>query len=162
MKICRIACCTADCRRIPGHFRSDAEIQDWLDSYWSKDVQTLFRLERRASFQKFFELLLAQSGAFSSGGLAAPCEVSRPTIANSWPCWRPPTCAGAEALFHPSAFGNRGRTKVYGFDTGFVCAMRVGIACVPKTWGFLEHLVLNEMLARLGRPGWILARQTRA
>jgi len=37
----------------------------WLDAYWSKDIQTLFRLERRASFQKFFELLLARKAAGS-------------------------------------------------------------------------------------------------
>lgn len=54
----------------------DAEIQDWLDAYWAKDIQVLFRLERQASFQKFLELLLAQSGGiFEASGFAAPCGV---------------------------------------------------------------------------------------
>jgi uncharacterized protein len=36
--------------------------QEWIDAFWAKDIQELFRLERRHSFQKFFELLLHQSG----------------------------------------------------------------------------------------------------
>ncbi len=36
-------------------------VQEWVDAYWAKDIQELFRLERRASFQRFLELLLAQS-----------------------------------------------------------------------------------------------------
>ncbi len=40
---------------LPPFFLADAppdvEIQDWIDAYWAKDIQTLFRLERRASFQ---------------------------------------------------------------------------------------------------------------
>ena len=54
-----------------------------MDSYWAKDIQELFRLERRSSFQKFLELLLAQSGGlFEATAFAGPCEVSRPTIFN--------------------------------------------------------------------------------
>lgn len=33
-----------------------------MDAYWVKDIQELFRLERRHSFQRFAELLMAQSG----------------------------------------------------------------------------------------------------
>ncbi len=33
-----------------------------MDPYWANDIQELFRLEKRASFQRFVELLLAQSG----------------------------------------------------------------------------------------------------
>lgn len=40
----------------------EAEFQEWMDVYWAKDVLELFRLERRQSFQRFAELLLAQSG----------------------------------------------------------------------------------------------------
>ncbi|HEX5680713.1 MAG TPA: AAA family ATPase [Desulfobacterales bacterium] len=36
--------------------------QEWLDAFWAKDIQELFRLERRHSFQKFLELLMTQSG----------------------------------------------------------------------------------------------------
>ena len=40
----------------------EREFQEWMDAYWAKDIQELFRLERRHSFQKFAELLMAQSG----------------------------------------------------------------------------------------------------
>ncbi|MCK4392571.1 ATP-binding protein, partial [Candidatus Bipolaricaulota bacterium] len=63
---------------IPG-----ADFQEWADSYWAKDVQELFRLERRASFQKLFELIVAQSGGiFEATRFTAPCEISRQTVAN--------------------------------------------------------------------------------
>ena len=45
--------------------------------------QKTFRLERRQSFQKFAELLMAQSGGiFEATKFTRPCEVSRTTIAN--------------------------------------------------------------------------------
>ncbi len=33
-----------------------------MDAYWAKDIQELFRLQRHSSFQRFAELLFAQSG----------------------------------------------------------------------------------------------------
>ena len=51
---------------LPPFFLSESfpeqEFQEWLDAYWAKDIQELFRLERRHSFQRFVELLIAQSG----------------------------------------------------------------------------------------------------
>ncbi|MCX6636282.1 MAG: DUF4143 domain-containing protein, partial [Acidobacteria bacterium] len=72
---------------LPPMFLSDAfperECQEWMDSYWAKDVQELFRLERRHSFQRFLELLLVQSGGlFEAASFASPCQVSRTTIQN--------------------------------------------------------------------------------
>ena len=61
----------------------ERDYQEWMDSYWAKDIQELFRLERRYSFQKFIELLLTQSGGmFEATRFARPCEVSRTTIGN--------------------------------------------------------------------------------
>jgi predicted AAA+ superfamily ATPase len=54
---------------------------EWIDGYWAKDLQTLFRLERRESMDKLMELLFAQSGGlFTASTLAAPCGVSHSTI----------------------------------------------------------------------------------
>ena len=54
-----------------------------MDAYWAKDIQDLFRLERRHGFQTLLELLLAQSGGlFEATRLAAPCEISRGTVLN--------------------------------------------------------------------------------
>ena len=62
---------------------ADREFQEWLDAYWAKDILELFRLERRQSFQRLFELLLAQSGGiFEATSLARPSEASRTTIMN--------------------------------------------------------------------------------
>ena len=61
----------------------ERDFQEWMDAYWAKDIQELFRLERRDSFQRFIELVMAQSGGiFDATRFASPCEVSRTTIAN--------------------------------------------------------------------------------
>lgn len=94
-----------------------------MDSYWAKDIQELFRLERHSFFQKFMELLFAQSGGiFEATRFARPCEVSRGTITNylsvlelTWVIHiiRPfLTRRSVEIILVP---------KIYTFDTGFVC-----------------------------------------
>jgi len=40
----------------------ERDFQEWLDAYWAKDIQELFRLERRDSFLRFVELVMARSG----------------------------------------------------------------------------------------------------
>jgi len=104
----------------------EREFQEWIYAYWAKDIQELFRLEHRYSFQKFTELLLAQSGGvFEATRFARPCEVSRGTISNY--------LAILEATFVVHIvrpFSSHRSTeivaapKVYGFDTGFVCYHR--------------------------------------
>lgn len=130
----------------------ESEFQEWIDSYWAKDIQELFRLEKRHSFQKFLALLLAQSGGiFEASRFATLCEVSRTSISNY--------LAVLEATFVMHVirpFSKRLATeiiaapKIYGFDTGFVC--------YAKGWGNLraddfglmwEHCVLNEIQGRL-------------
>lgn len=132
----------------------ERDFQDWIDAYWAKDVQELFRLERRWSFQRFVELLFAQSGGvFEATRFAAPCEVSRQTISNY--------LAALEATFVAHVvrpFSSRRSTeivaapKVYGFDTGFVSYYRGWDVPRPDDLGILwEHYVLNEMQGRLQR-----------
>ena len=41
----------------------ERNFQGWMDSFWAKDIQELFRLEKKYSFQKFIELIMAQSGS---------------------------------------------------------------------------------------------------
>jgi len=126
------------------------EFQEWIDAYWAKDIQELFRLERRYSFQKFAELLMAQSGGvFEATRFAAPCEVSRGTISNF--------LSVLEATFVVNIlrpFSSRRSTeivaapKVYGFDTGFVCYHRGWSQLRQDDLGVLwEHFVLNEIMA---------------
>ena len=132
----------------------EREFQEWLDAYWAKDILELFRLERRQSFQRLVELLMAQSGGmFEATGFARACEVSRTTIANY--------VAVLESTFvvhliRPFAGGGAAEIvsapKVYGFDTGFVCYHRGWHELRREDFGLLwEHLVLNELHAHLGR-----------
>src|SRR5215467_12374810 len=61
---------------------AERDFQEWMDAYWAKDIQELFRLERRDSFQRFTELVMAQSGGtFEANKFALLSEVSRTTIA---------------------------------------------------------------------------------
>lgn len=128
----------------------ERDIQEWVDAYWAKDIQELFRLERRASFQRFLELLLAQSGAiFEATRFAVPCEVSRATITNY--------LGALEETFVVHVirpFSSRRTSeivaapKVYAFDTGFFCAYRGWHDLRREDLGPLwEHLVLNEIMA---------------
>jgi uncharacterized protein len=134
----------------------ERDFQDWVDAYWAKDVQELFRLERRWSFQRFLELLFGQSGGiFEATRFAAPCEVSRQTISNY--------LAALEATFVAQVvrpFSSRRSTeivaapKVYGFDTGFVSYYRGWDVPRPDDLGILwEHYVLNETQGRLQHRG---------
>jgi predicted AAA+ superfamily ATPase len=130
----------------------ERDFQEWMDAYWAKDIQELFRLERRHSFQRFAELLFIQSGGmFEATRFARDCEVSRTTIANY--------LAVLEATFVAHVvrpFSARRASeivaapKVYAFDTGFVCHYRGWSTLRDGDLGVLwEHFVLNELHARL-------------
>lgn len=130
----------------------ERDFQEWMDAFWAKDIQELFRLERRASFQRFVELLLAQSGGiFEATKFAVPCEVSRTTITNYLAVLEATSVALVLRPFS-SRRGNEiiAAPKVYGFDTGFVCVHRGWTRLRPDDLGRLwEHYVLNELTARL-------------
>lgn len=141
---------------LPPFFLADSlpesDYQEWLDSYWAKDIQELFRLERRASFQRLVELLAAQSGGiFEATRFAGPCEINRQTVSNYL------AVLEATLLAHVvRPFSTRRSTelvsapKVYAFDTGFVCYARGWRDLRPDDLGLLwEHFVLNEIQASL-------------
>jgi predicted AAA+ superfamily ATPase len=141
---------------LPPFFMADEfperDFQEWFDSYWAKDIQELFRLERRHAFLKFLELLLMQSGGiFEATSFARPCEVSRTTISNYL------SVLEATFLVHiVRPFSSHRPTeiisapKVYAFDTGFICYYRGWQELRREDYGILwEHLVLNEIQAQL-------------
>jgi predicted AAA+ superfamily ATPase len=130
----------------------EREFQEWMDAYWAKDIQELFRLERRHSFQRFAELLMAQSGGiFEATKFTRPCEVSRATIANYL------AVLEATLVVHVVRPYSTHRPteivaapKVYGFDTGFVCYHRGWHGLRRDDLGLLwEHFVLNEIHGQL-------------
>ncbi len=130
----------------------ESEFQSWIDDYWAKDIQELFRLERRQSFLHFVELLLiASGGIFDATRYANACEVSRPTISNYLSVLETTYVAHVIRPFSTrKSVEIVAAPKVYGFDTGFVCYLRGWQQPRPDDMGVLwEHYVLNEMHARL-------------
>jgi predicted AAA+ superfamily ATPase len=135
---------------LPEHLE-ERDFQEWMDAYWAKDIQELFRLERRDSFLQFTELILAQSGGiFEATRFARSCEVSRPTIANYL---RVLEATFVAHVIRP--FSTRrpneivAAPKVYGFDTGFVCYYRGWQELREEDLGVMwEHFVLNELMTR--------------
>lgn len=126
----------------------EKEFQEWMDAFWAKDIQELFRLERRHSFQRFLELLFAQSGAiFEATRFAVPCEISRVTVSNYLNALEATLTAHVirpYSTHKPTEIVSA--PKVYAFDTGFVCHYRGWNALRKEDMGVLwEHFVLNEL-----------------
>jgi uncharacterized protein len=123
---------------------------EWMDSYFARDVQELFRLEKRGAFLKLLELVLRQSGGLLEiSSLAKHSGVSRPTVMNWLDVFQ---ITHVAHLLRPYAEGGRreilAQPKLYGFDTGFVCHARGWDQLRAEDCGLLwEHLVLDTLLA---------------
>jgi len=129
----------------------ERDFQEWMDSYWAKDIQELFHLERRASFQKFVELMMAQSGGiFEATSFASPCEVSRTTISNYLKVLETTFVVHVLRPFSKHRASEIvAAPKVYAFDTGFVCYYRGWASLRREDMGHMwEHFVINEICAR--------------
>lgn len=128
----------------------EPDFQEWMDAYWAKDILELFRLERRAAFQRLFELVLVRSGGIFDGSrFARDCGVSRTTISNYLSALEATSVAH---VVRPYAEGGTAEIvaapRVFGFDTGFVCYHRGWSDLRPDDTGILiEHLFLNEVHA---------------
>jgi len=123
---------------------------EWLDSYFARDVQELFRLEKRAGFLRVLELLMRQSGGMLDvTKLAAESQISRPTVTNWLEVYQITHIAH---LVRPFSAGGRreiiAQPKVFGFDTGLICHARGWDHLRTEDCGVLwEHLVLDTLLA---------------
>ena len=128
----------------------ERDYQEWLDAYWAKDVQELFRLEKRGPFARLFEMLLVDSGGiFEATRFARACEVSRQTVMNYLGVLESTFVMHVVRPFasNPSA-EIVAAPRVYGFDTGFVAYHRGWSPLRRDDYGPLwEHLVLNELHA---------------
>ena len=129
----------------------EKDFAEWLDAFWARDIQEMFRLERRSAFLKLLELLLAQSGGLCElTGMAAPCGVSRQTLVNYLKVLEE---TGAMHVVRPFSKNPQreitAMPKVYGFDTGFVCYAKGWREMRAEDTGLLwEHLVLDELKVR--------------
>ncbi len=130
----------------------EKEYQEWMDAFWAKDIQELFRIERKYPFQKFFELIMAGSGGiFEATRYAAPCEVSRSTISNYLQILESTFVVHVIRPFSSHKVTEIvSAPKVYGLDTGFICYHRGWDTLRKEDLGYLwEHYVLNELQAQL-------------
>lgn len=133
---------------------NDVFYTEWMDSYWAKDVQELFVIDRKTSFLKLAELLLRQSGEmFEASSFAGPCEISRQTVTNYLEILSVTLFA---LIVRPYSEKRTNEIiaapKVYGFDTGFVCFSRGWDRLRPEDrGGLLEHIVLSELISSFGK-----------
>lgn len=139
-----------------GEGLDDGAYREWIESFWAKDLQELFVVDKKSAFMKFVELLFRQSGGlFQATAFAGPCEVSRQTIQNYLQILETTLAA---TVLRPyagaSAAELKAQPKVYAFDTGFVCYLRDWDRIRAEDRGILlEHLVLNELSAHVSRDG---------
>lgn len=130
----------------------EKDFVEWMDAYWARDIQELFRLEKRSAFLKLLELLLVQSGGLCELNQLAPaCGASRQTLNNYLGVLE---ATGTVHVLRPYSSNPQreiiAMPKVYGFDTGFVCHARGWHDLRQEDLGGLwEHLVLDELKAFL-------------
>lgn len=141
---------------LPPFFLCDSppehDFEEWMDDYWAKDIQELFSLEKKDSFQKFVELLFINSGGiFEATKFATPCEVSRGTITNYLRVLESTYVAHIIKPFSshkPTEIVSA--PKIYTFDTGFICYFKGWNKLRNDDMGILwEHFILNEIFAKL-------------
>ena len=121
---------------------------EWVDSFFARDILELFHIRNRHGFQALFRLLLRQSGdQLELNRLAMSCKLSRPTIKSHIKAM-----AITHVLHLVRPFSGRGkreivaRPKCYCFDTGFVCLEKGWTSLRPDDRGILwEHLVLDTL-----------------
>jgi predicted AAA+ superfamily ATPase len=123
---------------------------EWQDSYFARDVQELFHVEKRAGFLAVFDLLLRQSGGMLDvTKLSKQSQISRPTIANWLEVYQTTQVIHVVRPF--SGGGQReivSQPKTFGFDTGLVCHARGWDTLRPDDCGVLwEHLVLDALIS---------------
>jgi hypothetical protein len=123
---------------------------EWLDSYFARDVQELFRLEKRSSFLRVLQILMRQSGGMLDvTKVAAEGEVSRPTVTNWLEVYE---ITHTIHIVRPFSGGGRreivAQPRVFGFDTGLICHARGWDRLRNDDCGVLwEHVVLESLIA---------------
>ncbi|MFQ5739683.1 MAG: ATP-binding protein [Acidobacteriota bacterium] len=124
---------------------------EWLDSFYARDIQELFRVGKRQEFLRLLELVLRTSGSLlEATSLAKHCGLSRPTVLSYLDVLQ---LTHVLVLLRPFHGGGRQeilrQPKVYGFDTGFVSFCRGWERLREQDCGLLwEHLVLETLVAQ--------------
>ena len=125
---------------------------EWLDSFYARDIQSLFGIRERGGFLRLLHLMLRQSGGMADyTALSQECDLSRPTVKAHLEAMRVACALTAVPPFHG---GSRReivkRPRIYGFDTGIVCFVRGSDRLRDEDRGGLwEHLVLDVLRAAM-------------
>ncbi len=128
---------------------------EWLDSYYARDVQELFRIEKRKNFLLLVETLLRQNaGMVDVNNLADMCSLSRPTIMNYLEVLE---LTHVICLLRPYHGGGKQelvrQQRVYGFDTGFVSHAKGWGELRTEDCGLLwENIVLEHLMSLPSSP----------
>ncbi len=124
--------------------------EDWIDSFYARDIQELFGVRNRTGFLKLLRLLCHRSGGqLEVSDLANQADMSRSTVMSH---------LDAMEIAHairtlPPYYGGGHREivrqpRVYAFDTGLVAHVRGWRQIHEEDRGHLwEHLVLDELEA---------------
>jgi predicted AAA+ superfamily ATPase len=126
---------------------------EWLASYFSRDVQELFRVGKRREFLLLVNCLLrASGGMLEVNSLAKHCRLSRQTVMSYLEALQ---VTHVVTLINPYHGGGRQellrQPKAYAFDTGFVTFARGWDSLRAEDRGDLwEHVVLETLLSHHG------------
>ncbi len=124
--------------------------EEWIDSFYARDIAELFRVRQRTGFLLLLRLLMNQSGGLADlTKLASESGLSRHTVKAHIEAM---TVAHAAYPLPPFHGGGRReivhRPKIYAFDTGFVAHARGWDSIRDDDRGLLwEHLVLDAIRA---------------
>lgn len=123
---------------------------EWMDSFYARDIQELFAVEKRQPFLKVLEYLLIANGTqFEMTKLGQVSGVTRPTVTRYLEILENTKAISLIKPFSRNPLQEIvSQPKVYGFDTGFSCYAK-GIK-EPRNEDFgqyLENLVLETLQA---------------
>ena len=122
--------------------------EEWIDSFYARDVQELFGVRNRTGFLDLVRLLFLRSGGqLDITDLSKEAGISRPTVMAHIESLAIAHVINKVPPFHGG--GHREiikRPKMYGFDTGMVAHIRGWERIRETDRGHLwEHLVLDEL-----------------
>ena len=128
-----------------------AFLNEWIDSFYARDILELFAIRNRQGFLALFRLLLRQSGGqLDYTQLANLSEMSRVTVKSHIEAMQ---IAHVIHLLQPFHGGGKreivSRPKCYAFDTGLVTFEKGWDTTRNDDRGLLwEHLVLDSLRFR--------------
>lgn len=121
---------------------------EWIDSFFARDIQELFRVEKRTGFLRLLEFLIKNNGGLTElDSLCKYSGLSTPTVNNYMQILETTHAIHRLRPFHGG--GKREilkQPKCYAFDTGFVSYFNGWQTLDTKAAGLLlENLVLETL-----------------